>query len=103
MIINWRPLQTFFINPRAAELASCLDVAAAPGSKIPSEDEDFWEEYDEYLLGKSYFDSKEFERVAFHLDKVKNKKRHFLKIYSTYLASMNIERKERKKEELIYD
>ena len=50
MIINWRPLQTFFTNPRAAELASCLDVAAAPGRKIPSEDEDFWEEYDEYLL-----------------------------------------------------
>ncbi|CAJ0753075.1 15218_t:CDS:2, partial [Entrophospora sp. SA101] len=43
-------------------------------------------EYDLYLLGKSYFDVKEFDRAAYFLEECKSSKCRFLKIYSKYMA-----------------
>ena len=43
-------------------------------------------EYDNYLLGKSCFYSKEFERAAFYLEDCQSDLCYFLKTYSTYLA-----------------
>ncbi|KAG9301549.1 hypothetical protein G9A89_008401 [Geosiphon pyriformis] len=50
-------------------------------------------EYDKYLLAKSYFDVKEFDRAAYVLEKSTSAKSRFLKIYSKYLAG------EKRKEE----
>ncbi|CAG8490346.1 10735_t:CDS:10 [Cetraspora pellucida] len=50
-------------------------------------------EFDKYLLGKSYFDVKEFDRAAFVLEKCTSSKCRFLKGYSKYLAG------EKRKEE----
>ncbi|CAG8849678.1 20748_t:CDS:2, partial [Gigaspora margarita] len=50
-------------------------------------------ENDKYLLGKSYFDVKEFDRAAFVLERCKSSKCRFLKGYSKYLAG------EKRKEE----
>ena len=44
-------------------------------------------EYDKYLLGKSYFDVKEFDRAAYFLESCKSSKCRFLRIYSKYLVS----------------
>ncbi|CAG8459500.1 4060_t:CDS:10 [Dentiscutata erythropus] len=50
-------------------------------------------EHDKYLLGKSYFDVKEFDRAAFVLERCKSSKCRFLKGYSKYMAG------EKRKEE----
>lgn len=47
-------------------------------------------EYDKYLLGKSYFDVKEFDRAAFVLEKCKSARCRFLRIYSKYLVCKQI-------------
>lgn len=44
-------------------------------------------EYDKFLLSKSYFDVKEFDRAAYFLESCKSSKCRFLKIYSKYLVS----------------
>ncbi|CAG8602031.1 13542_t:CDS:2 [Dentiscutata erythropus] len=53
-------------------------------------------EYDKYLLGKSYFDVKEFDRATFVLEKCKSAKCRFLRIYSKYLAGEKRKEEERK-------
>ncbi|CAG8542848.1 4538_t:CDS:10 [Ambispora leptoticha] len=50
-------------------------------------------ERDKYLLAKSYFDVKEFDRASFVLEKCVSPKSLFLKIYAKYLAG------EKRKEE----
>lgn len=70
----------------AAELALSLHVVPAPDTTERCEDKSFLAEYDEYLLGKSHFDNKEFERAAFHLEQCTSSKCRFLWNYSTYLA-----------------
>ena len=45
-------------------------------------------EYDSYLMGKSCFDSKEFERAAFFLEDCQSNQCYFLKAYSMYLVSI---------------
>ncbi|CAG8526516.1 6670_t:CDS:10 [Acaulospora morrowiae] len=52
-------------------------------------------EYDKYLLGKSYFDVKEFDRAAFVLEKCRSAKCRFLRIYSKYLAGEKRKEEER--------
>jgi anaphase-promoting complex subunit 8 len=47
-------------------------------------------EHDKFLLGKSYFDVKEFDRAAYFLESCKSPKCRFLKIYSKYLVSKKI-------------
>ncbi|RIA99063.1 anaphase promoting complex subunit 8 [Glomus cerebriforme] len=54
-------------------------------------------EYDKYLLGKSYFDVKEFDRAAYFLESCKSPKCRFLRIYSKYLAG------EKRKDEESHD
>lgn len=52
------------------------------------EEEDLLEE-DEFQLARSYFDMKEFDRVAYTLRsaKAKGSRARFLRIYSLYLVS----------------
>ncbi|CAG8475932.1 4184_t:CDS:10 [Ambispora gerdemannii] len=50
-------------------------------------------ERDKFLLAKSYFDVKEFDRASFILEKCVSSKSQFLKIYAKYLAG------EKRKEE----
>jgi anaphase-promoting complex subunit 8 len=39
-----------------------------------------------YLLGKSYFDCKEYDRAAFALKDCQSSKSKFLRLYSTFLV-----------------
>lgn len=50
------------------------------------EEEDLLDE-DEFQLGKSYFDMKEFDRVVWVLKESRGKRAKFLRIYSAYLVS----------------
>ncbi|CAI2164392.1 12072_t:CDS:10 [Funneliformis geosporum] len=54
-------------------------------------------EYDKYLLSKSYYDVKEFDRAAYFLESCKSSKCRFLRIYSKYLAG------EKRKDEESHD
>jgi anaphase-promoting complex subunit 8 len=50
------------------------------------EEEDLLDE-DEFQLGKSYFEMKEFDRVVWVLRESRGKRAKFLRIYSAYLVS----------------
>jgi Anaphase promoting complex subunit 8 / Cdc23 len=55
----------------------------------PSQKESDLEELDlpRYLLAKSYFDCKEYDRVAFTLTGCKSLKSKFLRLYSKFLVT----------------
>jgi hypothetical protein len=52
-----------------------------------------------YLLGKSYFDCKEYDRAAYVLDDCQSLKSKFLRLYSKYLVGEK--RKEEDNEEIL--
>jgi len=49
------------------------------------------EEYDTYLMAKTFFDIKEFDRTAATLKGCSSHKSRFLRLYSRYLASEALE------------
>ena len=49
-------------------------------------------EMPKYLLGKSYFDCKEYDRAAFALKSCQGLKCKFLKLYSKYLVATTLSR-----------
>lgn len=80
---DYNPIITF---SRVAELLSCYsDVEISSDSPIDYalKDED---SSDRYLLGKSYFDLKEYQRCANVLRDETNMQSVFLKNYALYLV-----------------
>lgn len=57
------------------------------GYGFETESEDDILEEDEFQLARSYFDTKEFDRVVFTLKHARGKRAVFLRIYSAYLVS----------------
>lgn len=53
-------------------------------------DFEFLKDFDKYILGKVYFDLKEFKRVVFFLEDCISYKGYFLFIYLYYLVRSNI-------------
>ena len=48
--------------------------------------QNFWEEYDSYVLAMGYFDLKEYARAAHCLRDCKSPKPYFLHLYSMYMT-----------------
>ncbi|GFO36908.1 cell division cycle protein 23 homolog [Plakobranchus ocellatus] len=71
----------------AAELSQAV-VATIDKKELQQteDDEEFWEEYDAYMLAKSYFDLKEFDRAHHTLRHCNSPKPYFLRMYSLYMA-----------------
>ncbi|KAL1124396.1 hypothetical protein AAG570_001025 [Ranatra chinensis] len=67
-----------------AELNQSLKIKIA--NYIPKEPIVDSEEYDTYLLAKSYFDLKEYDRCAYQTDKCTSPCTKFLNLYSRYLS-----------------
>ena len=59
------------------------------GFEVETED-DILDE-DEFQLAKSYFDTKEFDRVVYTLKHARGKRAVFLRTYSAYLVSLLIQ------------
>ncbi|XP_046857700.1 cell division cycle protein 23 homolog [Xenia sp. Carnegie-2017] len=70
----------------AADLSLSIQISLPNDIRHINEDPRFLTEYDSYLMGKTCFDSKEFERAAFYLENCTSDECYFLKIYSLYLA-----------------
>ncbi|CAG5127621.1 unnamed protein product, partial [Candidula unifasciata] len=71
----------------AAEMSKALDVRVdASGLQLADESQEFWDEYDSYVLAKTYFDVKEFDRAVYVLRECKSPKPYFLRMYSLYMS-----------------
>uniref|UniRef100_A0A2C9K5M1 Cdc23 domain-containing protein n=1 Tax=Biomphalaria glabrata TaxID=6526 RepID=A0A2C9K5M1_BIOGL len=71
----------------AAEMSRALNVKVDAKSLIHAEEaEDFWDEYDSYVLGKNYYDVKEFDRAVHVLRDCTSPKPYFLRLYSLYMS-----------------
>ncbi|XP_028402340.1 cell division cycle protein 23 homolog [Dendronephthya gigantea] len=70
----------------AADLSLNINVTLPSEQPKTTPDIALWSEYDRYLLGKSCFDSNEFQRAAFYLEDCQSHHCYFLKVYSLYLA-----------------
>ncbi|KAH9520460.1 Anaphase-promoting complex subunit 23 [Bulinus truncatus] len=71
----------------AAEMSRALTVKIDSRSLLlTDESEDFWNEYDSYVLAKSYFDVKEFDRAVHVLRDCVSQKPYFLRLYSLYMS-----------------
>uniref|UniRef100_T1JH63 Cyclosome subunit 8 n=1 Tax=Strigamia maritima TaxID=126957 RepID=T1JH63_STRMM len=55
-------------------------------SSLGEEEEKFYQDFDDYVLAKSYFELKEYERAADFTGKCISQKAKFLHLYSLYLA-----------------
>ena len=60
-----------------------VGMTAAPQSEFELETQDL----PRYLLGKSYFDCKEYDRAAFVLTDCQSLKSKFLRLYSKFLVT----------------
>ncbi|XP_012939127.1 cell division cycle protein 23 homolog [Aplysia californica] len=71
----------------AAEMSKALEVKVDPrGLQEPEQAEDFWDEYDAYVLAMSYFDLKEYDRAVHCLRDCQSPKPYFLRLYSLYMS-----------------
>jgi len=75
-----------------SELANVLATPNTPCNSQPvvdtyTKDESLLAEFNKYLLGKSYFDAKEYARAAFHLKDTKSSVCIFLYYYSRYMET----------------
>ncbi|ESN90559.1 hypothetical protein HELRODRAFT_96551 [Helobdella robusta] len=74
-----------------AELIYALDQVQLPGVTVyeninPSLYTEFYDEYDKYIIAKSYFDCEEYSRAAYFTSTCKSHIVKFLHYYSIYLA-----------------
>lgn len=69
-----------------AELNNSISHVKLSADEYPRYVEDFGEEYDAYLLSKTYFDVKEYKRCSFFIKDCVTPKAQFLYLYSCYLA-----------------
>lgn len=93
LVINdWSLLNRLNYYHRSAELACSLTIPTTAQllPKVDYNDYQFIQEYDVYLMGKSMFDCKEFERAAFFLENCKSNKGFFLHMYAKFLVSLLI-------------
>lgn len=72
-------------GPVDSSLAGPSRVRTSQGIEI-EEEEDVLEE-DEFQLARSYFDMKEFDRVAYTLREARGNRARFLRTYAAYLVS----------------
>lgn len=72
-----------------AELGSQLTSSESEklSSTILIEDDNYEAEYDLYLVTKSYFDCKEYQRAFKVSSDCKSNKLYFLRLYSWYMVS----------------
>ncbi|CAH1396838.1 unnamed protein product [Nezara viridula] len=68
-----------------SELNHCLSHIKV-NSYLPREPIVDLEEYDSYLLAKSYFDLKEYDRCAFYIENCKSSCAKFLNMYAKYFS-----------------
>ncbi|XP_067118265.1 cell division cycle protein 23 homolog [Centruroides vittatus] len=72
----------------AAELSLALsNIRLSPEQLQPSlqdADDETWQEWDKYILAKSYFDSQEYDRAAYFTENCTSPKAHFLHLYARY-------------------
>ncbi|EDV27493.1 uncharacterized protein TRIADDRAFT_21637 [Trichoplax adhaerens] len=79
---------------RLAELGSHLSSSEADklSSTVLTEDDNFETEYDLYVLTKSYFDCKEYQRAYKVSSNCKSQKLYFLRLYSWYMSGQKKQR-----------
>lgn len=77
---------------RAAEFVLSIPSFTTPEHLPVTDyrDPEFLKDFDKYILGKAYFDLKEFKRVAFFSEECKSQKAYFLLVYSHYLVRIHI-------------
>jgi hypothetical protein len=73
-------------SPVAADVEPSFDVISDPQTHTTEEEALEEAEADVLMLGKAYFDAKEFERSAAALRGSRSAKGTFLRLYSRYLA-----------------
>ncbi|CAL1530197.1 unnamed protein product [Lymnaea stagnalis] len=71
----------------SAEMSRALVVKVDSRSlQQVDEPDEFWTDYDSYVLAKSYFDVKEFDRAVHVLRECNSPKPYFLRLYSLYMS-----------------
>ena len=78
-------------NAKVKERGGLYDLRArrTPEAGIEvEEDEDSDQDDDALLLGRSYFDTREYRRAAHALQGASGRKATFLRFYATYLVSL---------------
>ncbi|XP_059169104.1 cell division cycle protein 23 homolog [Physella acuta] len=71
----------------AAEMSKAIDVHVDTRSLLNiNEPIEFWNDYDNYVLAKSYFDVKEYDRAVHVLRECQSAKPYFLRLYSLYMS-----------------
>lgn len=69
-----------------SELNFAITTVKISSEEPPNPVEEFGEEYDSYLMAKSYFDLKEYDRCVYFTEKCMTAKAHFLHLYARYLS-----------------
>ncbi|KAK3762897.1 hypothetical protein RRG08_051050 [Elysia crispata] len=71
----------------AAEISRAIEITVDTKDLSQTvEDEGYWQEYDAFVLAKSYFDLQEYDRAHHTLKSCKSPKPYFLRMYSLYMA-----------------
>lgn len=81
-----------YLSFRSSQLACSLKSTDQPDNEsllqIFHKNDGFLHEFDKYLLGKAYFDAKEYSRAAHQLQSCKSPTSVFLYYYSRYMVSI---------------